>query len=613
MKKLFSILLIHSLFYTVYAQSDSISSYTKKTYMVPMRDGTKLFTVVLTPAQQTNPSPFLVQRTPYGADFPVAEDSAIPVKEMGPFQPMAKEGYIFVFQDVRGKFKSEGTFEMTRPLYHLIDRTKTDESTDAYDAIDWLVKNIKNNNGKAGINGVSYPGYLALDAAVDPHPALKASSPQAAPADMFLGDDFHHNGAFRLSYGFEYSYLVENDKGSNSNFPFPEYDLYSWYLKLGSLKNVNEKYYKGRLPAWNNFAKHPDYDDYWKKTSALTYIKKPQIPIMHVGGYFDQEDLNGPQIMYRQLEKKDSFNRNFIVLGPWNHGGWEGRKGDSLGQISFGSNTAVWFQALEKRWFDYWLKGIGDGKFANANCFQTGSNTWKHYDSWPPKNGVLRQLYATAGHKASFTKPTSVAGSVSYVSDPTRPVPYRTLPIEATYSEGSRWFTWHVEDQRFVTTRPDVISFMMDTLTQDLTVAGKVTAHLFASTTGTDADFVVKLIDVYPAIDTVSRKMSGYQLPVAMEVMRGRFRKSFEKPSPLVPGKTEEFVIDLHDINHTFLKGHRLMIQVQSTWFPIIDRNPQKYVPNIFEAKESDFIKATQTIYCNKQYSSYLNLPVIKE
>jgi putative CocE/NonD family hydrolase len=532
---------------------------------------------------------------------------------MGPFQPMAKEGYIFVFQDIRGKFKSEGTFEMTRPLYHLIDKTKTDESTDAYDAVEWLVKNIKNNNGKAGINGVSYPGYLALDAAVDPHPALKASSPQASPADMFLGDDFHHNGAFRLSYGFEYSYLVENDKGSNSNFPFPEYDLYSWYLRLGSLKNVNEKYYKGRLPAWNNFTKHPDYDDYWKKSSALTYIKKPQIPIMHVGGYFDQEDLNGPQIMYQQLEKKDSFNRNFIVLGPWNHGGWEGRKGDSLGQISFGSNTAVWFQALEKRWFDYWLKGIGDGKFAEANCFQTGSNTWKHYDSWPPKNAVLKQLYATADHKASFTKPTSVAGSVSYVSDPARPVPYRTLPIEATYSEGSRWFTWHVEDQRFVTTRPDVISFMMDTLTQDLTVAGKVTAHLFASTTGTDADFVVKLIDVYPAIDTISRKMSGYQLPVAMEVMRGRFRKSFEKPSPLVPGKTEEFVIDLHDINHTFLKGHRLMIQVQSTWFPIIDRNPQKYVPNIFEAKESDFIKANQTIYCNKQYSSYINLPVMKE
>ena len=610
-KSLLFILLIGSLLSSVYAQTDTISSYTKKTYMVPMRDGIKLFTVVLAPTQDISPSPFLIQRTPYGSDFPLPEDSTVPVRKMGSFQPMAKEGYIFVFQDMRGKFKSEGTFEMTRPLYHLIDKTKTDESTDAYDAIDWLVKNIKNNNGKAGINGVSYPGYLALDAAVDPHPALKASSPQASPADMFLGDDFHHNGAFRLSYGFEYSYLVENDKLSNSDYPFPQYDLYSWYLQLGSLKNVNDKYYKGRLASWNDFTKHPNYDDYWKKQSTLTYIQRPQIPIMHVGGYFDQEDMNGPQIMYQHLEKKDSFNRNFIVLGPWNHGGWEGRKADSLGQISFGSNTSAWFQALEKRWFDYWLKGIGDDKFAEATCFQTGSNTWKTYDSWPPKNAILKKLYAAADHKAGFTKPLSVTGSVSYVSDPAGPVPYRSLPIEATYGEGSRWYTWHVEDQRFVTTRPDVISFTMDSLTQDLTVTGKVFAHLFASTTGTDADFVVKLIDVYPAFDTASRKMSGFQLPVAMEVIRGRYRKSFTQPSPLVPGKAEEFVIDLHDINHTFLKGHRMMIQVQSTWFPIIDRNPQKYVPNIFEAKESDFIKATETIYCNKQYATYVELPVM--
>lgn len=612
-KDLLFILVISSLSISVHAQKDTVSSYTRKTYMIPMRDGIKLFTVVLVPTQHTNPIPFLIQRTPYGADFPLPEDSTIVVKEMGSFQQMAKEGYIFVFQDMRGKFKSEGTFEMTRPLYHLMDKTKTDESTDAYDAVDWLIKNIKNNNGKAGINGVSYPGYLALDASVDPHPALKASSPQASPADMFLGDDFHHNGAFRLSYGFEYSYLVENDKLSNSNFPFPEYDLYNWYLHLGSLKNVNDKYYKGRLAAWNDFTKHPAYDDYWKNSSTLTYIQKPQIPVMHVGGYFDQEDMNGPQIMYQHLEKKDSFNRNFIVLGPWNHGGWEGPKGDSLGQINFGSTTSVWFQALEKRWFDYWLKGIGDGTFAEANCFQTGTNTWKTYDSWPPKKAVLQKLYATADRKAGFTKPTSVSGSVSYISDPASPVPYRSLPIEATYSEGSRWFTWHVEDQRFVTTRPDVISFKMDSLAQNVIVTGKVKAHLFASTSGTDADFVVKLIDVYPDIDTASRKMSGYQLPVAMEVIRGRFRKSYEKPLPLIPDKAEEFVIDLHDINHTFLKGHHIMIQVQSTWFPIIDRNPQKYIPNIFEAKESDFIKATETIYCNQQYGSYIELPVMKE
>jgi uncharacterized protein len=604
-------IVIASLFNSVYSQTDSITTYTMKSYMIPMRDGIKLFTVVFSPTQKIKSYPFLIERTPYGADVPFPVDSAISVEDLGGTD-MIKEGYIFVVQDIRGKFKSEGTFEMTRPLYHLIDKTKTDESTDAYDAIDWLVKNISNNNGKAGIHGISYAGYLALDASVDPHPALKASSPQATPADMFLGDDFHHNGAFRLSYGFEYSYYVENDKFSNSNFPFPQYDLYNWYLQLGSLKNVNEKYFKGRIGAWNEFTKHPNYDDYWKKTSPLTYLKAPQIPILHVGGYFDQEDMNGPQIIYQQLEKRDSLNRNFIVLGPWNHGGWGGDKADSLGQISFGSNTSEWFQSLEKEWFDYWLKGIGDGKFAEANCFQTGSNKYKTYDSWPPKNAVIKNLYVTADHKASFTEPSSTTGAVSYISDPSCPVPYRTLPIEATYGEGSRWYTWLVEDQRFVTTRSDVISFLMDSLTQDITVTGKVTAHLFASSTSTDADFVVKLIDVYPDIDTACKKMSGYQLPVAMEIIRGRFRKSFEKPSPLVPGKIEEFAIDLHNINHIFLKGHHLMIQIQSTWFPVIDRNPQQFITNIFEAKESDFIKATETVYCNRLNASYIELPTMK-
>ena len=614
MKKNFLfVLLVGVLLNSVYSQSDSIASYTKKTYMIPMRDGVKLFTVILSPTQQIKPNPFLIERTPYGADFPLAENTAIPVKKMGTAEGYARDGYIFVFQDLRGKFKSEGTFEMTRPLYHLIDKTKTDESTDAYDTVDWLVKNIPNNNGKAGIHGVSYPGYLALDASVDPHPALKASSPQAAPADMFLGDDFHHNGAFRLSYGFEYSYLVENDKVSNSDFPFPQYDLYNWYLQLGSLKNVNEKYFKGKLPAWNDFAKHPNYDEFWVKASTLTYITTPQIPIMHVGGYFDQEDLNGPQIMYQHLEKKDNLNRNFIFLGPWNHGGWQDKNADSLGEIKFGSNTAAWFHKLEKQWFDYWLKGIGEGNFAEANCFQTGSNTWKTYDSWPPKKAELKKLYAHTDHKAGFTKPIAIEGSVPYVSDPASPVPYRTLPIEATYGKGSRWNSWHVEDQRFVSTRPDVVSFVMDSLTENITITGKVMAHLFASTTATDADFVVKLIDVYPAIHHADLKMSGYQLPVAMEVIRGRFRKSFENPAPLEPGKVEEFVIDLHDINHTFLKGHQMMIQIQSTWFPIIDRNPQKYIPNIFEAKESDFSKATHTIYCNNRYPTYIELPVMEE
>jgi putative CocE/NonD family hydrolase len=596
------------------AQTDSVAFLTKHTYMIPMRDGVKLFTVVLSPVNYARPVPIVMQRTPYGANFSLKDDSAFSVNGLpGYYRNMAKGGYILVFQDIRGKFGSEGQFEMNRPLYHLQDKAKTDESTDAYDAVDWLVKNLKNNNGSVGIFGISYPGYLALDASVDPHPALKASSPQATPIDMFLGDDFHHNGAFRLSYGFEYSYFVENEKGANSNYPFPQYDLFDWYLRLGSLKNVNDRYYHDRLPSWDDFTKHPSYDAFWQRQSRLLSIHRTQIPTLFVGGYFDQEDLNGPQIMYAHQEKTDSFHRNFIVLGPWFHGQWGRDRGDSLGKISFESNTSAWFQDLQKRWFDYWLKGEGPGNFAEATCFQTGTNQWKTYDSWPPMKAEPRRLYAHADHTAGFAKPEGSEGALSYISDPAKPIPYREQPIEETYGPGSRWRTWHVEDQRFVSSRPDVLSFCADSLVTDVTVTGDVTAHVFASTTATDADFVVKLIDVYPAIDRKSLAMSGYELPVAMEVFRARFRKSFEKPEPMVPGQPEEIVIDLHQINHTFLKGHRLMIQVQSSWFPVIDRNPQKYVANIFEAAEGDFVKATHTIYCNAQHATYVELPVMKE
>jgi len=593
------------------SQQDSFTLYKKTTAMIPMRDGVKLFTVIMTPVGATKPLPVLMQRTPYGADLPVEEGGTMDFSVIPYFGNMAKEGYIFVVQDIRGKYKSEGTMQIHQPLIHAVQKGAVDESTDTYDAIDWLVKNVANNTGNVGLLGISYPGWLTLVGSVDPHPALKASSEQACMGDLFLGDDFHHNGAFRLSYGMEYSYEVEFDKTTDSEFPFPQFDLYDWYLKLGSLKNVNEKYFHNKIPTWNNFVKHPNYDEFWKQNSPLTYVKYPQIPELHVGGYYDQEDINGPQLMYNHLEKKDSFNRNHIVLGPWNHGQWARAKADSLGKISFESATAVWFQALQKKWFDYWLKGIGDGKFEEAYCFQTGSNQWKTYSKWPPQEATIKKLYVGADKTASFKKPVSPNGEVTYTSDPARPVPYRIQPIEATYGNGSRWRPWHVEDQRFVYTRPDVVSFVMDSLTEDLTVTGKIIAHLFASTTGTDADWIVKLIDVYPDFDPKNYLMSQYQLPVAMEVFRGRFRKSFSNPSPLVPNKPEEFVIDLHEINHVFKKGHHIMVQVQSTWFPVIDRNPQKYVPNIFEAKETDFMKAQHSIYCNATNATYIELPVM--
>ena len=596
------------------AQADTIAFYKKSEVMIPMRDGIKLHTVIFSPVGGKTALPVLLQRTPYGANPGFANDSALSLSLFGTnYGVMMKEGYFLVFQDIRGKYESEGKMEIHQPLIHTKEKNAVDESTDTWDTVDWLTKNLANNNGKVGIFGVSYPGWLALVGAVDPHPALKAASEQACMGDLFLGDDFHHNGAFRLSYGMEYTYEVEFDKTTDSDFPFPQFDLFDWYLKLGSLKNVNEKHFHGKIPTWNNFTQHPNYDAFWQKNSPLNYMESAEIPQLHVGGYYDQEDINGPQLMYAHMEKKDKANNNYIVLGPWNHGQWSRNRADSLGKIAFESNTAASFQALQKKWFDYWLKGKGDGKFDEATCFQTGSNKWKTYNSWPPKEATIKKLYAGANNTCSFDKPTIAKGFVSYTSDPAKPVPYRILPIEATYGQGSRWRPWHIEDQRFVYTRPDVISFTMDSLTDDLTVTGKIMAHLFASTSGTDADWIVKLIDVYPDFDEKSLTMSGYQLPVAMEVFRGRFRKSFTNPTPLVPNKPEEFVIDLHDINHTFKKGHKIMVQVQSTWFPVIDRNPQKYVPNIFEAKESDFIKAEHRIYFSAQYPTYVELPVMEK
>jgi uncharacterized protein len=611
MKKFFFLIALTGFHFFAFSQVTDSLRYDKASYMIPMRDGILLNTIVLTPVNQNSSYPFLIVRTPYGIDAVYPEGKqTITLSKNFSFLNMAAEGYIFVFQDIRGKYKSQGNMQIHQPLIHQTIKGAVDESTDTWDTIEWLLHNIKNNNGKAGITGISYPGWLALVGAVDPHPALKASSEQACMGDLFLGDDFHHNGAFRLSYGFEYTYEVEGDKTTDSSFPFPSFDLFNWYLQLGSLKNVNEKYFHNRIPTWNNFVKHPDYDSFWQKNSPLSYVKKVEIPQLHVGGFYDQEDLNGPQLMYNYMEKMDGEHRNHLILGPWFHGQWGRTKADSIGMIALGSNTGEEFRRLQKKWFDYYLKGIGDGKFEEAYIFQTGSNEWKTYDTWPPRQATIRPLYAGPGLKAGFTKP-SEDGSVSYISDPQKPVPYRTLPIEETYGKGSRWRTWQVEDQRFVYTRPDVISFTSDSLKEDLVITGAVNAHLFASTTGTDADWVVKLIDVYPDWDSANFKMSGYQLPVTMEVFRGKFRNSFSNPEALIPGKPEEFLIGLHQVNHKFKKGHRLMIQVQSSWFPMIDRNPQKFIPNIFEAKESDFIKATQTIYFSPQYPTRIDLPVM--
>ena len=580
-------------------------TYKRTEAMIPMRDGIKLYTVIYSPANLSEAAPILMVRTPYGSrNRAVSPDSSDYIDDM------AAEGYIFVTQDVRGRYESEGTFVMTRPI---ADKPgEVDESTDTWDAIEWLLKNIPNNNGKVGQYGVSYMGWTALCSAARPHPAMKAVSEQATCSDMFLGDDFHHNGAFRLAYGFEYSYMTEAGK-ENTFFPFDEYDQYTWFLNLGPLSNVNKLYFHNKIPTWNNFMQHPDYDAFWKDQSTLSYADSTRIPILHVGGVWDQEDMNGPQLMYKTMERTDKNNINYFCLGPWRHDQWTNPNVTSLGAYQMGSNTSAYFQKeIQKKWFDYWLKGKGDGLFPEATAFQTGSNKWMTYSGWPPKNATLQKLFLNENSKVSFKKPATTDAYDEYTSDPQKPVPYRPRPVETTYGPGSRWETWLVEDQRFVDGRPDVLSWKGDILTENITVTGSIIAHLFASTSGSDADWVVKLIDVYPGQDSIDPAMSGFQLMIAAEIMRGRYRKSFEKPEPITPGKIEEYIIDLHQVSHTFLKGHRMMVQVQSSWFPIIDMNPQKYTRSIYDAVETDYQKAVQKIYRSSQKATYIELPVIK-
>jgi putative CocE/NonD family hydrolase len=587
--------------FTTSAQHDTLK-YSRTEVMIAMRDGVKLNTVVCVPIGFSEPLPILFQRTPYGVSR----------RQPPRWKGVASDGYIFVYQDIRGRYKSEGTFEMMRAQRDKSKQNSIDESTDAFDTIEWLIKNVP-NNGRLGMWGNSYDGWTAILALVEPHPALKAVCESATPADMWIGDDFHHNGAFRLSYGFEYAFSEEISK-TDTLFPFDSYDLYEWFLKLGPLSNVNEKYFHNKLPSWNNFVNRPNYDEFWQKQALAYRLTEPTVPILHVAGWWDQEDFYGPLKAYEMLEKNDTKNYNNIIIGPWNHGGALRSEGDRLGAITFDTATGRTFRELTMRnWFAQHLKLTKAGIFPEAIAFQTGSNKWKTYEKWCPP-AEIKKLYFQSNGKLTFESPHTNNKNEcdSYISDPLKPVPYRPRPIEQTYGPGSRWNTWLVEDQRFVHLRPDVLSWETETLTEDITVTGDIIAHLFASTSGTDCDWIVKLIDVYPSRYETEPRMSGYQLMIANEVFRGRFRKSFQKPEPIIPNKVNEYSIDLHHINHTFKKGHKIMVQVQSTWFPLIDRNPQKYVPNIFQAKESDFIIATQKLYRSKMYPSHIVLPITK-
>jgi putative CocE/NonD family hydrolase len=585
--------------------------FDKTEVMIPARDGIKLHTEIYSPKNAAEQLPIIFERTPYG----LSDDEKGFSRKLRRYEEMIPEGYIFVFQDIRGRYGSEGKFVMQRPVRDPKNSKAIDEGTDTYDTIDWLVKNVPHNNGRVGLLGISYGGWLTVMGMLEPHPALKAVSEQASPADMFLGDDFHHNGAFRLSYGFEYSTMMETDK-TNFSFQFDRFDTYDWYLRLGALSNANKNYLHETLPTWNDFVGHPNYDSFWKQQAMPFILTRPKVPNLNVAGWWDQEDFYGPMKIYEILEKEDPDHLNYLVAGPWNHGGWAHGTGSSLGAIPFGSDTSLYFRKnIEAPWFAYWLKDKGSLPLKEALLFQTGSDIWVQFDSWPPRDAKMRNLYFREDGKLSFDAPSleSPQAFDSYVSDPAHPVPYRNRPIDITYPEDhpGSWFTWLVQDQRFVDDRPDVLTWQSEELKDDVTLAGQVTAKLFASTTGSDADWIVKLIDVYPEKYPENWRLSGYELMIADEVFRGRFRNSFEKPEPIVPGVVTPFTIDLHTANHVFKKGHRIMVQVQSTWFPVIDRNPQKFVSSIFEAKESDYQKATQHIYRSKRSPSCVEISVL--
>jgi len=587
-----------------HAQQPIADSFSSTDVMIPMRDGTKLHTIVLAPKDQREPLPFLCKRTPYGVD-----------QWQGQFQSylkdLAEDGYIFVFQDLRGRFRSEGTFAMQRPLRDPGDATAIDEGTDAYDTIEWLLHHVERNNGRAGMLGISYDGWTTIMAAVEPHPALAAISPQASPADMWLGDDFHHNGAFRLSYGFEYAAMMETSK-TNEAFKFDRHDVFDWYLHLGSLQHVDERVLLGRIPTWTDFVAHADYDAFWQRQTIVPHLTSVKVPTLNVAGWWDQEDFFGPLAIYRALEQHDRDNRNFLVVGPWNHGGWSHGAGDRLGAIPFGSDTAAWFRKeVQAKWFAYWLKDKGKLELPEALTFEAGSNQWRRWPAWPPKDATTRPLYLHGDGLLSFDAPTAAGGDDAFVSDPAHPVPYRHRPIQATYGPGSKWREWLVEDQRFVRDRADVLTFESAVLDEDLTIAGEIGVQLFASTTGTDADWIVKLIDVWPEQYPQDWNLAGYHLMVANEVFRGRYRNGFERSEPIAAGEVTAFQWSLHTQDHTFLKGHRIAVQVQSTWFPLIDRNPQKFVPNIFAADDADFRVATHRVFRTAKFPSHVTLPVV--
>lgn len=598
--------------------------YHKQEFMVPMRDGTKLFTAIYTPKDQSKTYPFLFSRTPYsiaayGDDFPE-------VGKMAPSLDFLKAGYIFVFQDIRGTYKSEGDFIVQRNIRQDKQDPKAfDESTDNYDTIAWILTNIDGHNGKVGQWGVSYSGWTTVMGMIDPHPALAASSPQASPSDMYVGDDWHHNGAFRLMYSFSWmDYTAQDRDGTTTERPdLLDYGTpwgYEFFLNAGPTADLNEKYFGGKISAWDDFTNHPDYDEFWQGQAALQHLQNITHPILNVAGWFDSEDFYGPISIYQEIEKTTPDNNSTIVIGPWLHGGWTRTDGASLGDIDFGSKTSHHFQEqIVYPFFEFYLKGNGEWTPSKATVFETGNNVWRNFAQWPPAECEQQNLYFHENGLLSFEQPenTSEDAVDGYIGDPAKPVPFSTQIVNKA------GHTWMIEDQRQASTRPDVLTYKTEVLQRDITIAGPILANLFIATTGTDADYFVKLIDVYPGdmgdedaglsdmdSDPKQVKMGSYQMLLGVEVMRAKYRNSMSDPEPLVPHEITPVSFHIWDKFHTFKKGHRIMVQVHSSWFPAYDRNPQKFM-NIYQAAASDFQTSTHQIIRSRKFASHLALPLL--
>ena len=589
--------------------------YDKQEVYITMRDGIRLFTSIYTPKNKSVAHPVLLNRTPYNIE-PGGPNSFNFYMQL--YNRYTDDEYIMAFQDVRGKYMSEGEFEDIRPVISEKKSNKDiDETTDTWDTVDWLINNIRNNNGNVGIFGISYPGFYSTMGLINAHPAVKAVSPQAPVTAWFLGDDFHHNGAFFLldCFSFYYSNGQKHRAPTRTGYPsfkWPVPDSYEFFLSLGADKNISPEYLGDSIKFWNDAFAHPDYDDFWKARNPLPFLKNVTPAVMTVGGWFDAEDLYGALHTYAAIEKQNSPSvKNFLVMGPWSHGQWAFGKGNNLGNIYWGMDANKKFLSQEKKFFDFYLKGEGNSEMAEATIFVTGSNEWRTFDAWPPKNVVEKTLYIQPAGVISFSVPVIKESFDEYVSDPMKPVPYtESVHIHRTTE-------YMTDDQRFASRRPDVMVYKTDILQEDITLTGPLTADLFVSTTGTDADYVVKLIDVLPP-DTqsdlstnVKVALGGYQMLVRGEIFRGKYRNSFEKPEPFIPGNITEVKYALPDVAHTFKKGHRIMIQIQNSWFPLVDRNPQKFV-DIYKCSESDFQKATQRIYHDASNSSCIKVTVLQ-